>query len=196
MGLAGGACSGVATHGRHVIINISNHTLKISHEIFKKIEWIPSLSCGPQSAPELFQVCRIRQRLSNEDASGSGEDGSFKRSKRVKVDPQTVSSWFRDEGLPYLHPTPGKTNWLGGLKEPFPDNPTFQPPPPLSDAIKSSIYDRYLQSFQRSAFKSDSHKKAVRSLSEQFGISIARVEAIIRLKEYQRQYEKVGYASY
>lgn len=42
----------------------------------------------------------------------------------------------------------------------------------------------------------DSHKKAVRSLSEQFGISIARVEAIIRLKEYQRQYEKVGYASY
>ncbi|KAJ1301494.1 hypothetical protein OPQ81_008750 [Rhizoctonia solani] len=127
--------------------------------------------------------------LRDEDASG--EESTFKKGKRAKVDPQTVESWFHGEGLPYLNPTPGKPNWLGG-DIPYPDNPTFKPPPPLSDVIKSSIYDRYLTILQPAVSKSEAHSQAIRTLSEQFGISIARVEAIIRLKQYEKQYQKVN----
>lgn len=103
-------------------------------------------------------------RLLRDDDTG-GDDGAFKKGKRAKVDPQTVESWFNGEGLPYRNPTPGKPNWLGGevvsgaygrlvftltMPKPYPDNPTFRPPPPLSDTVKSSIYDRYLNAVQSS----------------------------------------------
>ncbi|KAG8739339.1 hypothetical protein FRC10_005765 [Ceratobasidium sp. 414] len=136
----------------------------------------------------------------------SSEDNAFKKNSRAKVDPQTVKDWFQGEGLPYLNPTPGKPNWLGG-DVPFPDNRTFQPPPPLSDIVKSSIYDCYLKASQASVLPKsskfllrhpvlplttppESHVQAIRALSEQFGISIGRVEAIIRLKQHEQQYQK------
>ncbi|CAE6401107.1 unnamed protein product [Rhizoctonia solani] len=125
------------------------------------------------------------------DESASSEEGAFKKGKPAKVDPQTVDSWFHGEGLPYLNPTPGKPNWLGG-SIPYPDNPTFKPPTPLSDVVKTFIYDQYLKVLQPAVSKSESHAQTVRTLSEQFGISIARVEAIIRLKDYERQYQKVS----
>lgn len=34
------------------------------------------------------------------------------------------------------------------LEQPFPDNPTFRPPPPLSDVVKSAIYERYLKTLE------------------------------------------------
>lgn len=37
----------------------------------------------------------------------------------------------------------------------------------------------------------EAHERAVRTLSEKFGVSIARVEAIIRLKQYEQEYQKV-----
>jgi hypothetical protein len=37
----------------------------------------------------------------------------------------------------------------------------------------------------------ESHVQAVRALSEQFGISLGRVEAIVRLKQHEQQYQKV-----
>ncbi|KAG8687920.1 hypothetical protein FRC09_013202, partial [Ceratobasidium sp. 395] len=128
----------------------------------------------------------ISSSSSVRDEDTSGEDSAFKRNTRAKVDPQTVEDWFQGEGLPYLNPTPSKPNWLGG-DIPFPDNPTFRPPPPLSDVVKSSIYDRY-----KSSVLSDpqSHVRTIRALSERFGISIGRVEAIIRLKQYEHQYQK------
>ncbi|CUA76266.1 hypothetical protein RSOLAG22IIIB_06172 [Rhizoctonia solani] len=75
---------------------------------------------------------------------------------------------------------------------PYPDNPTFKPPPPLSDIIKSSIYNRYIEALQPLGSKPEYHSRTIRSLSEQFGISIARVEAIVRLKKYEQQYQKVN----
>ncbi|KAF8599552.1 hypothetical protein BDV93DRAFT_609141 [Ceratobasidium sp. AG-I] len=123
------------------------------------------------------------------DDDAGGEDGTFKKGKRSKVDPQLVEDWFRGEGLPYLNPTPGKSNWLGG-DVPFPDNPTFRPPPPLSDVVKSAVYDRYLKTLETGRSKAQAHEQTVRALSEKFGISIARVEAIIRLKQHEQEYQK------
>ncbi|KAF8711830.1 Eukaryotic mitochondrial regulator protein, partial [Rhizoctonia solani] len=142
------------------------------------------LCCNYNQARTFVQSSVLR------DESASSEEGAFKKGKPAKVDPQAVEGWFRGEGLPYLNPTPGKPNWLGG-NIPYPDNPTFKPPPPLSDVVKTSIYDRYLKSPQLAASNSESHNQTVRTLSEQFGVSIARIEAIVRLKNYERQYQKV-----
>ncbi|CAE6443000.1 unnamed protein product [Rhizoctonia solani] len=141
------------------------------------------LCCNYNQARTFVQSSVLR------DESASSEEGAFKKGKPAKVDPQAVEGWFRGEGLPYLNPTPGKPNWLGG-NIPYPDNPTFKPPPPLSDVVKTSIYDRYLKSPQLAASNSESHNQTVRTLSEQFGVSIARIEAIVRLKNYERQYQK------
>ncbi|CAE6524096.1 unnamed protein product [Rhizoctonia solani] len=160
-----------------------------------------STSIGAARALPLFSV-RVRSRLKTSqtrtlfsscllrDESGSGEENTFRKGRQAKVDPQMVEGWFRSEGLPYLNPTPGKPNWLGG-DIPYPDNPTFKPPPPLSDVVKSSIYDQYIKALQPAVSKSESHTQTIRNLSEQLGISISRVEAIIRLKEYEKQYQKV-----
>ncbi|CEL53777.1 hypothetical protein RSOLAG1IB_06558 [Rhizoctonia solani AG-1 IB] len=135
-------------------------------------------------ARTFFSNCVLR------DEGASSEEGALKKGKPAKVDPQTVEDWFRGEGLPYLNPTPSKPNWLGG-DIPYPDNPTFRPPAPLSDVVKTSIYNQYLKTLEPSISKLESRAQTIRTLSEQTGISIARVEAIIRLKEYERQYQKV-----
>ncbi|KAG8712249.1 hypothetical protein FRC11_000599 [Ceratobasidium sp. 423] len=157
-----------------------------STRIIKALSFHPArlkLSSKPNHTRTFFSSGSLR------DENASGEEGAFKKGKRAKVDPQTVENWFRDEGLPYLNPTPGKPNWLGG-DIPYPDNPTFKPPPPLSDVVKSSIYDQYLKALRPVASKSESQAQTIRNLSEQFSISIARVEAIIRLKGYEQQYQK------
>ncbi|KAG9079046.1 hypothetical protein FS749_008889, partial [Ceratobasidium sp. UAMH 11750] len=58
--------------------------------------------------------CKFSSSASARDEETSGEDSAFKKNLRAKVDPQTVKDWFQGEGLPYLNPTPGKPNWLGG----------------------------------------------------------------------------------
>lgn len=52
-------------------------------------------------------------------------------------------------------------------------NPYFKVEPPLSDSTRNSIF---------SLFSSDPEKHTPRSLATSYGISIARVTAIIRLK--------------
>ncbi|KAG8755500.1 hypothetical protein FRC12_010873 [Ceratobasidium sp. 428] len=162
----------------------------------------------PICTSKFYHYIVIRRGISSSssvrDEDTSGEDSAFKRNTRAKVDPQTVEDWFQGEGLPYLNPTPSKPNWLGG-DIPFPDNPTFRPPPPLSDVVKSSIYDRYKSSVLSDPRRysqcytmlklitpSEFHVRTIRALSERFGILIGRVEAIIRLKQYEHQYQKVG----
>jgi len=71
---------------------------------------------------------------------------------------------------------------MGG-NVPFPANPSFKPPPPLSDALKTMLYALYL---------SDPSTYNVRKLSEKFGISVARVESVLRLKELEESWRKEG----
>ncbi|KAJ3575228.1 hypothetical protein NP233_g1224 [Leucocoprinus birnbaumii] len=63
-------------------------------------------------------------------------------------------------------------NWLGG-DVPFPMNPSFKPPPPLSDALRQQIYNEYMQ---------DPVENSVRILSQRYSLSLKRIDAILRLK--------------
>ncbi|KZT73225.1 hypothetical protein DAEQUDRAFT_646590, partial [Daedalea quercina L-15889] len=60
-------------------------------------------------------------------------------------------------------------NWIGG--KPFPLNPSFKPPTPLSDRLRTQIYDEYM---------TNPKLYSVRVLSERYGVSIQRVDAILR----------------
>ncbi|KAF8326374.1 uncharacterized protein EI90DRAFT_3127975 [Cantharellus anzutake] len=88
--------------------------------------------------------------------------------------------WLKTTGSQFKQPKLHSTNWLGG-KVPFPLNPTFKPPPPLSDALRNTVYNAWLR---------DPKANSPRRLAAQHSISIKRVEAIIRLKSHQRNLGK------
>jgi hypothetical protein len=61
-------------------------------------------------------------------------------------------------------------------------NPSFKPPKPLSDARRQLIFDQFLL---------DPMVNNVRSLAARHGISIRRVDAILRLKGLEESWKKV-----
>ncbi|KAI0347972.1 hypothetical protein BDW22DRAFT_1479855 [Trametopsis cervina] len=87
-------------------------------------------------------------------------------------------SWRDGRGMQYKHPRP--KNWLGG-DHPFPLNPTFKPSPPISNALKNVVYQKYMQ---------DPVKNDVRILSSQYNLSIKRVDAILRLKGLEQHWKQ------
>ena len=66
--------------------------------------------------------------------------------------------------------------------QPFPLNPSFKPPTPLSDQLRTLIYNEYM---------TNPELYNVRVLSERHGISIQRVDAILRLKGMEESWKKV-----
>ncbi|KAI8325417.1 hypothetical protein GQ54DRAFT_295456 [Martensiomyces pterosporus] len=81
--------------------------------------------------------------------------------------------WLRLQGGAFKSVQPGKTNYVGGRDIPFPLNPAFRPRAPVSDATREAIYKDYL---------ADPLSNTPRVLGEKYGISIRRVEAILKLK--------------
>ncbi|PAV22115.1 hypothetical protein PNOK_0207200 [Pyrrhoderma noxium] len=92
-----------------------------------------------------------------------------------------VNVWLKGPGSVYEYPINGP-NWLSGNRTfPFPMNPSFKPPAPISDKTKSELYALYMR---------DPAKNSVRALSELYGISLKRVDAILRLKGMEQSWVK------
>ncbi|KAF7307489.1 hypothetical protein MIND_00543400 [Mycena indigotica] len=80
-------------------------------------------------------------------------------------------------------------NWLAETENeegqrtsfPFPMNPSFKPPPPISDQVRSYIYELYID---------NPETNNIRVLSQRFHISLKRVEAILRLKGLEAAHVK------
>ncbi|KAJ6541852.1 eukaryotic mitochondrial regulator protein-domain-containing protein [Mycena capillaripes] len=78
-------------------------------------------------------------------------------------------------------------HWLAATSEnpdpgfPFPLNPSFKPPAPISDGIRSRMYQSYMM---------DPEKNSIRELSQRYHVSLKRVEAILRLKGLEAAYVK------
>jgi hypothetical protein len=66
-------------------------------------------------------------------------------------------------------------------------NPSFKPPPPITDRQRSEMY---------SFFMSNPDEYSVRELSQRYGISLKRVDAILRLKGLEEAWKKVGIRSF
>jgi hypothetical protein len=79
--------------------------------------------------------------------------------------------------------------------QPFPNNPSFNPPPPLHNDLKEAIYEgfrRRVRPYPGSSQQPIDEEVAVRELAQRHHISMPRVQAIIRLKALERQWQTEG----
>ncbi|KAL0951758.1 hypothetical protein HGRIS_008430 [Hohenbuehelia grisea] len=81
-------------------------------------------------------------------------------------------------GAQYKHAT--CKQWLGG-NVPFPLNPSFKPPAPVPDAVRSKIYHDYMV---------NPKAETIRQLARTHNISLKRVDAILRLKGMEADWVK------
>lgn len=65
-------------------------------------------------------------------------------------------------------------------------NPSFRPPPPISDHQREVMWQLFCR---------DNQKFSVRRLAKRFNLSLKRVDAILRLKGMEKDWIKVGCAS-
>jgi hypothetical protein len=66
--------------------------------------------------------------------------------------------------------------------QPFPLNPSFKPPTPVSNALRNTLYQ---------SFMANPKANSVRSLASRYHLSIKRVDAILRLKGLEESWIKV-----
>ncbi|KXN88945.1 37S ribosomal protein S35, mitochondrial [Leucoagaricus sp. SymC.cos] len=92
--------------------------------------------------------------------------------------PTTYKAFLSTIGARYKFAKPN--NWLGE-DAPFPMNPSFQPPPPLSDALRQQIYNEYM---------TDPVKNNIRVLSQRYHLSLKRIDAVLRLKGLEHSWYK------
>ncbi|KIO21404.1 hypothetical protein M407DRAFT_245489 [Tulasnella calospora MUT 4182] len=62
-------------------------------------------------------------------------------------------------------------------------NPSFKPPPPLGADFRQMLFNLHV---------SDPEKNSIRELSQRFGLSLKRVEAVIRLKGEEVKWQMEG----
>lgn len=91
--------------------------------------------------------------------------------------PKSYREFMEKMGQKFMYAAPQQ--YLG--ETPFPMNPSFKPPPPISDEQKEVIYQLYT-----------SHRleNGPRRLAKQFNISLSRLNAILRLKIHEKEFEK------
>jgi hypothetical protein len=63
--------------------------------------------------------------------------------------------------------------------QPYSSNPSFRPPPPLSNDLQNILYAELSRG-----------NKTVGQLAEQFSVSKARIEAVRKLKEVEREFKR------
>jgi len=70
--------------------------------------------------------------------------------------------------------------------QPFPLNPSFKPPTPVSNALRNTLYQ---------SFMANPKANSVRNLAGRYHLSMKRVDAILRLKGLEESWIKVCHPS-
>ncbi|GJE86201.1 mitochondrial regulator protein-domain-containing protein [Phanerochaete sordida] len=111
---------------------------------------------------------------------GAANAQEAREETKFNADDGGYFSWLAGEGRQYKEPH-RPCNWLGGDVTPFPLNTTFKPPPPVSDATRTEIYQQFMTNPTR-------HN--MREVAALHGMSLARVDAILRLKGLEEHWKK------
>ncbi|KND03843.1 uncharacterized protein SPPG_01299 [Spizellomyces punctatus DAOM BR117] len=94
---------------------------------------------------------------------------------------QRADAWLKEESGGLKFKNASTATFVGKGDRPFPMNPLFRPQAPLNDATRNEIFKFYLE---------DPKHWTPRALAEHFGLSIVRVQAILRLKALGEQWKK------
>ncbi|KAF8913237.1 eukaryotic mitochondrial regulator protein-domain-containing protein [Gymnopilus junonius] len=103
--------------------------------------------------------------------------GAQEQGEREKH-PSTYREFMEKIGYKYQFAKPRQ--WLEH-DTPFPMNPSFKPPPPISDYAKDVMFSKFI---------ADPMINNPRKLSQRYGVSLKRVDAILRLKGMERHWTK------
>ncbi|WRT65396.1 uncharacterized protein IL334_002339 [Kwoniella shivajii] len=131
---------------------------------------------GPSRIPfqAVSNTCR-RSFARRHASTAAGEERTPPRKISSNV---FFADWLKSEGSQYREPVKGqKAKWLGE-QVPYSSNPTFRPPPPLSDYMQNQVYSDLVRGRKPS------------ELSEKYNISKARIEAIRKLKEVEAEFKR------
>ncbi|KAF9566899.1 hypothetical protein CPC08DRAFT_703503 [Agrocybe pediades] len=94
--------------------------------------------------------------------------------------PATYREFLEKIGNKYKFTNSKPRNWLSP-NAPFPMNPSFKPPPPISNTQKTWMFNKFF---------GDPLKHSPRKLAGSLNMSLKRVDAILRLKGLERQFQK------
>jgi hypothetical protein len=124
----------------------------------------------------------VKPKTQNDESAANQDEPSSDTAEPQAVVMKSAGykEWLKKEGSAFRDFPRRGSPWLGG-DVPFPFNPTFKPPPPIGQGVRDAIF------FSHSV---DPEKNDVRALSARFGISIKRIEAIIRLKSLEEVHRK------
>ncbi|VDB84328.1 unnamed protein product [Peniophora sp. CBMAI 1063] len=124
-------------------------------------------------------TCRLPS-LAGSSRSLSSTAPTHERFKDPASTPTAFKEWLKTspDASRYRNAKRPK-NWLGDT--PFPQNPSFKPPVPVSNALKNAIFDQFM---------ADPQANSVRALASKYHLSIKRVEAILRLKGLEQHWVK------
>lgn len=112
-------------------------------------------------------------------STSSPSRGRKPRPQRANVLPP-YPEWVSGQGKAYESAPVGRGPfWIGST--PFPLNPTFNPPPPLSQAVRDQMWSLHSQ---------NPSANSVRVLSGRFGVQMERVTAVLRLKALEHEFVK------
>ncbi|KAJ7665200.1 eukaryotic mitochondrial regulator protein-domain-containing protein [Mycena polygramma] len=139
---------------------------------------LPSPRCISSSAPTFTSPPR-GPRLPRRDDDDDAEPMEGEEELRTfNAFLNKFEKFKTAEPFNYL-PSPETSRW----QHPFPMNPSFRPPIPISDATRSRMYADYML---------DPITNSVRNLAQRHHTSMKRVEAILRLKGLEAAYVKVN----
>ena len=117
-------------------------------------------------------VCDERARAPRPGGSGGGR----RPLPRRPLPP--FREWVKADGEQYRYPPPQKgPHWIANT--PFPLNPAFRPPPPVHQSVRDDMWRLHTEA---------PAQWTVRSLAEKFRVSLAKAEAILRLKALEEEY--------
>ncbi|KIY73504.1 hypothetical protein CYLTODRAFT_365523 [Cylindrobasidium torrendii FP15055 ss-10] len=144
------------------------------------------LQClAPVSRPRRVALTSLRRGYATEAPAANEKDVSGKKEGDEDGESRKVITADTFQGFMAMHGDKFRKadvpcKWLGD-KVPFPLNPTFRPPPPLSDAVRDTIWKMHMR---------DPVKYSLRELARLFHMSIGRVDAILRMKGMEKDWVK------
>ncbi|ODO08411.1 hypothetical protein L198_00141 [Cryptococcus wingfieldii CBS 7118] len=153
-----------------------------------------SAIAGPSRIPiqATQTVCRraATRRYASEAQEESAEPADELSQMKLDPSPQLPAGlqkregrifyqdWMRVEGGQFRVPQKGqKAKWLGG-HVPYTSNPSFRPPPPLSNYTQDAIYADLVRGAD------------VAEVSTKFNVSKSRVDAVRKLKEIEIEFQR------
>ncbi|KAG8930769.1 hypothetical protein FRC02_003693 [Tulasnella sp. 418] len=153
--------------------------------IHRSTQHAASSTCVAASfSTSAIRLARTTRPSTNTDGDKEDSEEAALFNGRPKVQKRVgCQTWLENEGLRYKYPRPGRPNFLERKLHPFPMNPSFRPPVPISDGLKQHIFDAYVR---------DPKLNSLSTLSTRFGISPLRLQAIIRLKSLELEWKEAN----